>query len=529
MLFRSIALRGARRLSVVVCLAVLLCCNFSLAGDVVLTTPGYDHINATALDQPELNAVLTDGGTVITEDGNVVIIEMFIDTGSSSFVISHLNAVGYDYEPTEGFGYVHVPSLGLDGDPNGEFTGVYTEVGVSGTELGDVTRDFGIKILSGAMGSSSDPNDFADFGAHSLWVRRAPGIGEIVSVSPFTLVDPVNVAGMPLISQRVMAMDPAPMAGLGRMVTHMLPVGDPAIPQTNVTFSVYLDDFVGDPPPGETLPSHADNPVVRNITIKHTRDGNTLSIADNDWLFDTGSASTFMSFAKAQAVSLIAPSYADLNDYLPDHIAAGGLVNEIGGIGGGTVIAPILRIDEIRIAAREGFDVVWQNIDVLVVDIEVPTSPGETLEGVLGLNLLVPAATVDPNDPLGWLDDISLGYFDAIVFDATNSGNVKLRLYCELAPEAPLIGDMDSSGKIDSDDINPFILAMTDPNAYFAQYGLNPDFVGDCDDSGKLDTDDIDDFIAKLLAGSQAVPEPATLSLLILGGVASLVRRRRMR
>ncbi len=89
----------------------------------------------------------------------------------------------------------------------------------------------------------------------------------------------------------------------------------------------------------------------------------------------------------------------------------------------------------------------------------------------------------------------------------------------------PLSGDMDRSGKVDADDINPFLLAMTDPNAYRDQYGLDPNLVGDCDGSGKLDADDITPFVEKIIGGAGAIPEPAGLTLLALGGFMAIGRR----
>ncbi len=88
-----------------------------------------------------------------------------------------------------------------------------------------------------------------------------------------------------------------------------------------------------------------------------------------------------------------------------------------------------------------------------------------------------------------------------------------------------LLADMDKSNSLNSDDINPFVLAMTDPNAYISTYGLDPNVVGDCDNSGKLDTDDIGAFVAIVVGGS-TVPEPACLLLLALGGGALIARRR---
>jgi len=472
--------------------AALAWSNSAFAEDLILQLPDYDHFNASALDQPEMAAVLTYNGEVITEGGEPVIIEVFADTGASGSVISYLNAVGYDYEPIAGLGYVHVPSLGLDGAPAGEFAGYYTEIGFGGQETGDVTRPLGVKILNGPMGSSSDPNDFIDYGQHNLWVRRDVGMGEVISVDIITLVDPVNVVGMPIIQQRVMAMDPTPMAEGGRIVTSLLPPGDPGIPQTNVTLELALRDMVGEPPPGEMLPSHYDNALVGNVTIEHTSGAGTNTVSGNDWVFDTGSGSTFLSFAKAQAVGLIDSSYASLEDYMPHHV---GLTAGVGGIGPGAVTVPILQLDEIRIPAGENFYVVWRNVAVMVIDIDVPVEGGMTLDGVMGLNLLVPSVTVDPADPLAAFDDISPGYFDSIVFDATDDGAVELRLFCELAPEAVLTGDMDGSGAINNNDVVPFILALTDGDEYFAQFGQHPELVGDIDGDGTLNNNDIIPFI----------------------------------
>ncbi len=90
-----------------------------------------------------------------------------------------------------------------------------------------------------------------------------------------------------------------------------------------------------------------------------------------------------------------------------------------------------------------------------------------------------------------------------------------------------LRGDMDKDGRSTSDDINPFVLALVDPNAYLAQYGVDPNLIGDMDYSGKMDADDINPFVRWCMSMSgQAVPEPACLALLSLGAVAVIRRRR---
>jgi len=454
-----------RTVVLAIALAVLAWSPVSFGGDVVVTSPDHPAIYATALDQPELYCLLTDDGQVITDGGEPVIFEAFIDTGASGFVISHLLATG------EG----GIPSLGLDA---ADFIGQFTETGISGTETGDVTRGFGVSVSNITPGtvSSIDLTDFNDYGQFNLWTRRSAGLGELLDLGPIgAITDPLNVVGMPVISQRTMVMDPSTMDTLGRMTTYLLPAGDPAIPQTNITFDLQLADLTGPATPPEILPSHHDNPMVTNVTISHTdQTMTTRSDTGNTWLLDTGSGSTILSFADAQAVGLIGPQYATLEQSMAEY---DGPTAVIGGIGPGSLTVPILQLDEIRIPAREGFDVVWPNVDVLVADVA-------GLDGVFGMNLLLPSATVDASalglDGMGSFDDvlqelldlleevfggsvqstsgvislqgqsdeldldallsllemdISPGYFDHIVFDATDPTAVQLRLYSPLVPE----------------------------------------------------------------------------------------------
>ena len=106
-------------------------------------------------------------------------------------------------------------------------------------------------------------------------------------------------------------------------------------------------------------------------------------------------------------------------------------------------------------------------------------------------------------------------------------------------PELALpLGDMDGSGGVNNNDITPFVLALTDRQAYVSQYGYEADILGDIDQSGSLNNNDISPFVA-LLTGAGvpasemaslnalAVPEPAAIGLITLGGVALLLRRRR--
>ena len=451
-----------KRLALAALAVLVLVVSRAPAGDVVLYDPTNPVIKASAIDQPVLCAVLantSDANTIIGGTGNPVIFRAFVDTGASSSMISFLQATG-----AQG-----ADSLGIT---SADYEGNYAETGIGGQEAGKVSRLYNVLVLNGnsTSGDVTVLNQFVDYGAHKLWVRQAEGVGETLSFMGFDLVDPINIVGMPIIRQRVMEMDFTPIANLETMATRLLPSGSSELHATNVTLDLCLRSFVGPAPPGETLPTWSENPVVCSISVSVDPGGGTRSISDNEWLFDTGAGSTFISFQRAQELGLIPASDGNLAEFMSTY---GGIRLPVGGVGAG-VDVPVLRVDEIRIPAKEGFDLVWKNVDVMVLDI--PSDPSDpnsaTLDGVFGMNLLVPSVTIDvasidptkinPDDALAillGLLDFSPGYFEYAAFDATDPGHVELRLYTTLAP----------------------------------------------------------------------VPEPATLALLALGGLALLRRRRRRR
>jgi len=96
--------------------------------------------------------------------------------------------------------------------------------------------------------------------------------------------------------------------------------------------------------------------------------------------------------------------------------------------------------------------------------------------------------------------------------------------------EVYILGDMDASGALNNNDISPFVLALVDRPAYEIRYpGIDALLRGDMDRNGYIDNNDIRLFVIALTssAAPQAVPEPATMSLLVLGGLALLRRRSR--
>ncbi len=93
---------------------------------------------------------------------------------------------------------------------------------------------------------------------------------------------------------------------------------------------------------------------------------------------------------------------------------------------------------------------------------------------------------------------------------------------------AALPGDFNGDGLVNTEDINPFILALTQPGEYETVYGTSA-AAREPSGDGLLNTEDINVFIALLTGGGQAgvIPEPAGGMVLALGGAALLARRRR--
>src|SRR5690606_30827347 len=144
------------------------------------------------------------------------------------------------------------------------------------------SRPFGLLLYNGPFPLEGEVyvEDFVDYGEYNLWVRQAPGIGEfnVVDVGEgiqYPLTSALNIVGMPIIEKRVMTMlwaaPPTELFDLLEAVfpgmftpslrnireleTHLLPHGDPAVPDTNITLELEMRDFVGEPRPGEVLPT----------------------------------------------------------------------------------------------------------------------------------------------------------------------------------------------------------------------------------------------------------------------------------
>jgi hypothetical protein len=135
---------------------------------------------------------------------------------------------------------------------------------------------------------------------------------------------------------------------------------------------------------------------------------------------------------------------------------------------------------------------------------------------------------VAANDPLALLvniDDLSLKG-DFIHFTSQTHLELGYRfadVILPWLPALPLPGDMDLDDDVDFDDVDDFVLGLSDAAAYEMLHGLPPSNRGDLDQDGDIDFDDIallvDLFQEAFSSGgaARAVPEPGAGSLGLFG------------
>jgi len=106
-------------------------------------------------------------------------------------------------------------------------------------------------------------------------------------------------------------------------------------------------------------------------------------------------------------------------------------------------------------------------------------------------------------------------------------------LAAEEEADPTLIGDMNGDGLVNNLDINPFVMGLTDGEAYQAAFSQSPTGPGDVNLDGEFNNLDINPFVSRLTSGEpvRSVPTPGSMAM---GGLVTAVMlgewaRRRLR
>ncbi len=193
-------------------------------------------------------------------------------------------------------------------------------------------------------------------------------------------------------------------------------------------------------------------------------------------------------FAAARATAVVGGVQLEV-DFSP----VGAAAHNIAVYNGGALVAQVLNhMGPVALAGQwpTGLDF-GQGADITAtarwstpVGVAIPGGP--TVEG----DRLVVTA-VNPNvvfESLRALEIVAASLIELLLTDA-------------VATPVLVVGDLDCDGDVDFGDINPFILALSDPAGYAAAYPQCHLLNGDCDGDGDVDFDDINAFVA-LLSGS---------------------------
>lgn len=407
-------------------------------GGVVPSAPiVIEGVQPAALDQPQIHALLERPGTsqpLSADDGfggTTFDIQAFLDTGTSSFILSQETAQG----------------LGVQSEAVNGQNATYTDFGINGGEDFDISEPLNIALAPFTPNADVDnPADWQTVYNQSLGPVRT----EINRQAADELVGPIDIIGMPALQNKVMVMDPTPVdTGLANMNTYIYNPGtpfnpatadsDPGIPQVDSYVKLSYGDFsrFTTTSPGAQAPAVAANPFIGpnpvNQLLSNPPPDNTPPVtismgsasATGSFLFDTGSAASFISTALAAkvGVSYQPGTYNSDNPVLVDS-SGNPLPNQfvlpISGADGNPINVAGFFLDSLTLQTTSHQQIEFEGAPVLVADISVTdpnTNQTLTLDGDFGMNFLVASTFIDPSGNLG---ATSGGPFTWETFDQAN-------------------------------------------------------------------------------------------------------------
>lgn len=398
-------------------------------------------VQTAAIDQPQVTVQLrrpsdptTPLGVEIFPGLSVTNFSAYFDTGASGVVLSESTA--------SSFGVMTSPGV------------TFSDFAIGGATTFGVAEPLYFDVGPFSFAQIFDPfaNPFADpaypqkqFGPIRAQVGPVnQAVDPLLEELGISLATP-DVLGIPTMSGAVVVMDPKPLnafdpLSLEGMRTFVYEPGaafksdsDPGIPQTNRTIALSFasfDRFTQLDPSGADGPTQGSNPFVGPNPLNPVGDdtpGVTLELGDKkvtgSFLLDTGASASIISTKMAEQLGVryrpgttILEFIADGTD-VPDQFQI-----TLGGLGGSEAAAG-LYLEALVVPTKEGDPLRFINVPILVADITLidpllaQDDPQKffTLDGVLGMNLFV-ASVFFSDDFLETCLDLSclLGLFENI-------------------------------------------------------------------------------------------------------------------
>ncbi len=290
-----------------------------------------------------------------------------------------------------------------------ETQGVFLEAGVAGDHLMDISVPYRFDF-AGTDGVRS-----------TLFDARLLSDSE----NDFSIFGPWGLAGMPTMVNRVTTLDMSVWSTTAENPELFMGVDfSDDLPEDNGhRYSVAVDNRVQFDPEDQTV--SGESPVWGDIpflTAIPTSNGVGL---EGNFLLDTGAQLSVISEDMAFSLGLDVSGDGSFDDEAIRFETVGGV--------GGTVTAPVLYLDEVRVPTEEGVDLVWTDLQWLVLDISVPGETA-TLDGVFGCDLLTS----------GWVeayfDGAEDGYFQQVHFDFREmETNGTGAIYFDLTPAVDVV------------------------------------------------------------------------------------------
>ncbi|MCP3904394.1 MAG: hypothetical protein GY715_12260 [Planctomycetes bacterium] len=345
-----------------------------------------------ATGQPMVHLRISDRERVLTakpgalqellgDDAIMRSLPAYLDTGASGYVISSETAARF--------------GIARDEDS------VYHEVGLHGEVPMGVSRPYALAVAGVAGDPAHAAGEFRELrGKASLLLNQSKSAPAVALVA-----GTVDVVGMAAIRELVVEIDPGGMGGAGGAIRGG--AGDPlaALEQLielmkppivrlhargkrtkrgDIVIPLEMIDYNRKRSPANRgrRPTVASNPTIPAVTTTHQ--GKTHRGA---WLLDTGAVVSIISVGQARALGLLDADGRPTRE--PDFRLP------LGGVAGGIEQDPGFVIERLEIAAQGRTRLVFRDAHVVVRDVSVTLDDERTvtLDGILGLNLLLPSAT----------------------------------------------------------------------------------------------------------------------------------------